>query len=551
MIMKTLPKIWGTGILLLALMLAVPQKSKAQYGNDISFQTFYDELSPYGIWIDDPDYGNVWVPDVQDDFRPYATNGHWVVTGYGNTWVSDYDWGWAPFHYGRWRFDDYYGWEWIPDYEWGPAWVNWRHGGGYYGWAPLGPGISVDIMFGGGYRAPDNYWVFAPEGYINRPNIYNYYVPRTRVVNIIHNTTIINNTYINNGTTYVVGPRPRDIEQVTHTRVTVYNINNASRPSGTVIQNNTVNIYRPAVKQTVDARPVRVIDARAYREANPNQRIAVQGGARANRDNAAQLVNFARTAPADNKIIRVNERPNNTGGGRPEQPRTDGQPTPINRPGQPAMYDRQRQPQNQQGQPQQQQQAQPAQQQATPQQPYQQRGQRPQVAQPQTQPAQQQQAVPAQQQALPTQQQATPQQQYQQRRQRVNQPQAQPAAQPQVTPQQQTVPAQQQTPPAQQQRPQRPTVDPQQQQQAQQQAAAQQAAQARAQQQQQAQQQAAAQQAAQARAQQQQQAQQQARQQQDQLRRQQAEAQSKQQEEAQRRQQEEEQKKTPPTTAPN
>jgi hypothetical protein len=148
----------------LLLFFATPQKARAQ-DDYITFQDFYDGLQPYGTWVDDQQYGTVWVPDVDEDFKPYATNGHWVMTEYGNTWVSDYEWGWAPFHYGRWRFDDYYGWEWIPDYEWGPAWVDWRTVDNYYGWAPLGPGLSVDASMGN-YNMPADYWIFAPQAYI-------------------------------------------------------------------------------------------------------------------------------------------------------------------------------------------------------------------------------------------------------------------------------------------------------------------------------------------------------------------------------------------------
>ena len=115
---------------------------------EVSYQTFYDELSPYGQWVDYPGQGYVWVPDAGNDFRPYSTNGHWVWTdNYEWMWVSDYDWGWAPFHYGRWEQDDYYGWFWVPGYEWSPAWVAWRDGGDYYGWAPLRPGINISINF--------------------------------------------------------------------------------------------------------------------------------------------------------------------------------------------------------------------------------------------------------------------------------------------------------------------------------------------------------------------------------------------------------------------
>ena len=125
--MKALNKIWGIGILAVTLSLLAPSKSRAQ-GGYISDQEFYDGLAPYGTWVSDPQYGNVWIPDADQDFRPYATRGHWVITDYGNTWVSDYEWGWAPFHYGRWEFDDFYNnWIWIPGYEWAPAWVSWRN----------------------------------------------------------------------------------------------------------------------------------------------------------------------------------------------------------------------------------------------------------------------------------------------------------------------------------------------------------------------------------------------------------------------------------------
>lgn len=320
--MKILNKIWGVSLLALLLIVAAPHISKAQ-DEYISEQDFYDELAPYGTWVSDPQCGDVWIPDVAGDFRPYQTQGHWVLTEYGNTWVSEYPWGWATFHYGRWRYDDYYGWEWIPGYEWAPAWVSWRHGGGYYGWAPLTPGVSIDLSFGSNYRVPDSYWAFAPEAYINRPNIYNYYVPHTRVVNIIRNTTVINNTYYNGGRRYIAGPRAADIQRYTHQRPRVYSINNASRPGTINVQNNTVNIFRPAVRRTGDARPQRVVDANAYKQQNPNQGIARRGPGGApgfNHENAARLANVARNANDNNNVVRVNNRPNyDQQGRRPDQ----------------------------------------------------------------------------------------------------------------------------------------------------------------------------------------------------------------------------------------
>ncbi|GAB3274556.1 hypothetical protein GCM10027347_47520 [Larkinella harenae] len=195
-------------------------------------ESFYDELAPYGRWERNSNYGQVWIPEVEADFQPYATNGHWAITEYGNTWVSDYEWGWAPFHYGRWLFDDYYGrWIWVPDSEWGPAWVSWRSGGGYYGWAPLGPGMGVNVNIT--INLPFNYWTFVPQMYFTRPRVYSYCIPRTRVVNVYHNTTIINNVYRYNNRSYGYGPRRDEIERYTRRSVPVYRANEVVR-RGTV-----------------------------------------------------------------------------------------------------------------------------------------------------------------------------------------------------------------------------------------------------------------------------------------------------------------------------
>ncbi|MDP1828119.1 MAG: hypothetical protein Q8L48_32890 [Archangium sp.] len=104
--------------------------------------TFDERLSPYGSWLVIPGYGRVWQPAneyVGDDFYPYGSDGHWVFTDEGWVFDSDYPFGWAVFHYGRWMLDPDYGWVWLPGNTWAPAWVTWRHGGSYVGWAPMGP----------------------------------------------------------------------------------------------------------------------------------------------------------------------------------------------------------------------------------------------------------------------------------------------------------------------------------------------------------------------------------------------------------------------------
>src|SRR5690606_30432372 len=147
--------------------------------------------------------------------RPYYTNGHWVMTEYGNTWVSDYPWGWAAFHYGRWVYSNFYGWLWIPDSQWGPAWVVWRQGGGYYGWAPMGPGMSINITFSN-YHLPHDYWTFVPYRYLHSRSFGRYYAPR-RTRTILNRTRFVDNTHRDSRSRsgYFTGPRRSEIVQHT------------------------------------------------------------------------------------------------------------------------------------------------------------------------------------------------------------------------------------------------------------------------------------------------------------------------------------------------
>src|ERR1700744_4977398 len=216
---------------------------------DVSYQTFYDQLSPYGQWIEDPDYGYVWMPDVSQDFKPYATNGHWVYTDEGWAWDSDYPWGWAAFHYGRWCFRDGYGWMWMPGNEWSPAWVSWRNSDDYYGWAPMEPGISVTVAYGGGYNPPPPYWSFVPHQYVASPTINNYYVRESNNVTIINRTTVINNTTIINhygNNRYGAGPDANQVGRFSGTTLRPVPIRESRAPGGR-LSGGGLTVYRPRV----------------------------------------------------------------------------------------------------------------------------------------------------------------------------------------------------------------------------------------------------------------------------------------------------------------
>ena len=208
---------------------------------NVSYNQFYEGLSPYGRWMKYPGYGNVWVP-LEQGFRPYYSNGHWAYTNYGWTWVSGYQWGWATFHYGRWFRDNNFGWVWSPGYEWAPAWVSWRSDDQYYGWAPMGPsGRYEDI--------DDDHWAFVQRQYINQTNINNYYINQQNNRNIIRNTTIINN---NDGSvgkrTFNQGPTAKDVEAITNKKVKPLWVKETNQPVVTSENNGTLTIYKPALK---------------------------------------------------------------------------------------------------------------------------------------------------------------------------------------------------------------------------------------------------------------------------------------------------------------
>jgi len=229
----------------------IPQQVSAQ-GGPVSFQVFYDDLSPYGTWVQSPEYGFVWVPNVAPGFTPYSTNGYWVYTNDGWTWVSDYSWGWAPFHYGRWYNDPSHGYMWVPDNEWGPGWVTWRRSEGYYGWAPIGPGVSINIAYSNGYNVPYNQWTFVHDRDFGRRDIHNYYMKPSNNVTIINNSTVINNAYIDksHNRTYNAGPDRKDVEKRAGKTFTPVTIKESSRP-GQTISNNQLQIYRPQVQKDV------------------------------------------------------------------------------------------------------------------------------------------------------------------------------------------------------------------------------------------------------------------------------------------------------------
>lgn len=247
--------------------------------NDVSFQTFYDSLAPMGTWIQSSDYGYVWQPHVSDvDWAPY-TVGHWVYTDQGWTWVSDEPWGWATYHYGRWVNLDDYGWCWVPGYVWAPAWVSWRYGDDYCGWAPLPPDSFVGIDYGDNYYFDAGfhiggdcdgffgigagcYW-FLPVRCLGYHNYHGYYCNRHDNYAIINHTRNVTNLNVsrNGAHSSVVagGPSFNQVNAISQTPVQRASLVRTSQPGagGGTFSNHSLAFYAPHISRqtSAEARP--------------------------------------------------------------------------------------------------------------------------------------------------------------------------------------------------------------------------------------------------------------------------------------------------------
>lgn len=181
---------------------------------------FYEPLAAHGRWVLVGSYGRVWMPaSVEVGWRPYS-NGYWQRTDAGWYWVSDEPWGWATYHYGRWDWHAAHGWFWVPQTQWAPAWVAWREGGGYIGWAPLRPSLTIGVSIGRVDYEP----AFASRAFVfvEHRRMLEPVRPKTVIVNnttIINKTVNITNVKVVNKTVINEGPRPEVIERASGRKV--------------------------------------------------------------------------------------------------------------------------------------------------------------------------------------------------------------------------------------------------------------------------------------------------------------------------------------------
>ncbi len=153
---------------------------------------------------------------------------------------------------------------WFPgtDLDWGPAWVSWRTGGDYIGWAPLPPrgvgvvyegqpiGATVDIE----YDIGPEYYNFCDVRFIGEPVLRDRIFPPTQNVTYITNTVNVTNIYVQNNVVYNYGPNydvvstysSRPIQRLAIERETAADLSSAAKSGAlTRVQGNKLMVAAP------------------------------------------------------------------------------------------------------------------------------------------------------------------------------------------------------------------------------------------------------------------------------------------------------------------
>ncbi|MBC7365095.1 MAG: hypothetical protein H5U07_11255 [Candidatus Aminicenantes bacterium] len=218
----------------------------------ISLSFIYDYLSGHGYWVRYRHYGYVWVPRrVPRHWRPY-TYGRWVWTEYGWTWFSYFDWGWLPFHYGRWGWDVRLGWFWVPDTIWAPAWVIWRAGDIYVGWAPLPPEVEFVIGYGFRWRIrelPHHYWVFIEVRRFGENRLLDWVIPPERNITIINFTVVRDRISFKENKIINDALKPEEIERWGRKPVTRVKLQEMKQPEPARLSYSAMSLYKPEIKR--------------------------------------------------------------------------------------------------------------------------------------------------------------------------------------------------------------------------------------------------------------------------------------------------------------
>jgi hypothetical protein len=260
----------------------------------VTVDAFYQSLGSYGHWFSHDRLGWVWMPfDVSISWRPYSV-GQWVYSDYGWTWDSDEPWGWATYHYGRWQFDANYGWLWVPGTVWGSAWVSWRFGEGYCGWAPLPPVVGWDngLVLGGlglDEYIPPFWYNFVEERYFAMPRIHEHLLLPARNVSLLGQTRNITRYEVNENRIINRAVAVDRIERDTGQAITRFRVVAADSPTARRdmrARDGELSIYKPDVTTSTEGHAPRPPSSDRLSPASNQNRGAADASNQAGRNTA-------------------------------------------------------------------------------------------------------------------------------------------------------------------------------------------------------------------------------------------------------------------------
>jgi hypothetical protein len=264
---------------------------------------FYNDLAPYGGWVQQSDYGLCWQPTVvtiDPNWTPYVDAGQWTYSDCGWFWQSDYSWGWAAFHYGRWTKVPHLGWVWVPGNQWAPAWVAWRSAGSYIGWAALPPGVSLNVLAqltynnkpagrNGRLGLTSLAYTFVSAGNLIGRNLPRHAVPASQARDLARSSALVDSYAVVNNRIFNKGIDRDTVAAAAHKSVPEVALRAVSSPesAGLTRDRKTLGVYVPAVSATAASSSAQPVMNKSARMENPAQ----------------EPVMLAENKPADGEVV--------------------------------------------------------------------------------------------------------------------------------------------------------------------------------------------------------------------------------------------------------
>ena len=148
----------------------------------------------------------------------------------------------------------------MPGTDWGPAWVSWRFGDGYCGWAPLPPLVGWDngLVLSGldlDEYIPPFWYNFVEERYFATPHIHDHLLIPARNISLVTQTRNLTRYEVNDNRIINRSVDIDRIEKDTGQTINHYRVvaaNSPTAPHQARMRDDQMVLYKPEVMQTTE-----------------------------------------------------------------------------------------------------------------------------------------------------------------------------------------------------------------------------------------------------------------------------------------------------------